>query len=67
MRDGEHIAYCREDLADLADVCARYVEDEQARARIGAGAARFFDEHLDRSQLAGHYLRTLEQRLWRER
>jgi hypothetical protein len=63
LRDGEQIAYCREDLADLADVCARYVEDEQARARIGAGAARFFDEHLQRTQLAAYYLRTLQSRL----
>jgi hypothetical protein len=63
LHDGEHIVFCRADLADLVELCARYVEDEGARARIGEGAARFFDEHLQRAQLAGYYLRTLEQRL----
>lgn len=60
LRDGEHIVYCREDLADLEDLCAHYVEDEQARRSIAAGAARFFDEHLNRPQLAAYYANALE-------
>jgi hypothetical protein len=63
LRDREHIVYCREDLADLEDLCAQYVEDEQGRARIAAGAARFFDEHLNRPQLAAYYARALEQHI----
>jgi hypothetical protein len=61
LREGENIAYCREDLSDLEDVCARYAADAQARERISAGAARFFDEHLTRPRLAAYYLTTLER------
>jgi len=63
LRDREHIVYCRSDLADLADLCARYVDDEKARRRIGLNAAQFFDEHLYPTRLAGYYLQTLSERL----
>jgi hypothetical protein len=63
LRDREHIVYCRKDLGDLTELCAEYVENEAMRTRIGENAARFFDEHLHPRQLAGYYLRTLDERL----
>jgi hypothetical protein len=63
LRDGEHIVYCRSDLADLADLCARYIDDTPAREKIEVNAARFFDEHLYPTRLAGYYLQVLNDRL----
>lgn len=60
--DREHIVYCRDDLSDLVDLCAHYVENDREREAIGAGAANFFDEHLHPRRLAGYYLRTLDER-----
>src|SRR5438552_6923840 len=34
LRDREHLVYCRSDLADLADICAQYVDDDRARREI---------------------------------
>ena len=62
LRDREHIVYCRTDLADLADICARYIDDVSARRRIELNAARFFDEHLYPTSLASYYLQTLTER-----
>ncbi|MHB8235630.1 MAG: glycosyltransferase, partial [Solirubrobacteraceae bacterium] len=61
--DRENIVYCREDFADLVDLCAQYVEDDEAREEVGANAARFFDEQLHPRQLAAYYLRTIDARL----
>jgi Glycosyl transferases group 1 len=61
--DRQHIVYCREDLADLTDLCAQYLEDERARRQVGENAARFFDEHLQPRQLAAYYLRALNDGL----
>jgi glycosyl transferase family 1 len=54
--DGEHVAFCRRDLADLGDLCARLVGDRHAREAIARGAADYFDRYLDRRQLAAYYL-----------
>jgi Glycosyl transferases group 1 len=63
LRDREHIVYCKDDLSDLVDLCAHYVENNQARAAIEAKAARFFDEHLHPLQLASYYMRLFSERL----
>jgi len=63
LRDREHIVYCRDDLADLAELCAYYVENDEARETVSANAARFFDENLHPKQLAGYYLRMFHERL----
>jgi glycosyltransferase involved in cell wall biosynthesis len=65
LQDREHIVYCQDDLSDLADLCMHYVENDQAREAVAANAARFFDEHLQPAQLAGHYLRVFSERLRR--
>lgn len=63
LEDRENIVYCRSDLADLADLCAHYLDDGPERKRIAFNAARFFDEHLYPTRLAGYYLQTLHARL----
>ncbi|HEX4188345.1 MAG TPA: glycosyltransferase [Solirubrobacteraceae bacterium] len=57
LRDGLEVVYCREDLSDLADVCAEYVGDESRRAPVEAAAARYFDEHLHPVRMAERYLK----------
>jgi hypothetical protein len=59
LRDGVELVYCREDLSDLADLCAAYADDESSRAPIEAAAARYFDEHLHPVRIAERYLRVL--------
>lgn len=61
--DREHIVYCRDDLSDLADLCAYYVENDLARGAVATNAARFFDEHLHPVQLASYYMRLFSERL----
>ena len=53
---GEQVAWCKDDLSDLVDLCARYVEDHDARKAMQDNAARFFDENLHYRSLAAHYL-----------
>jgi hypothetical protein len=59
LLDREHIVYCKDDLSDLPDLCMRYLHNHEAREAVGANAARFFDEHLNRLKLGSHYLRLL--------
>ena len=63
LRDRVHIVYCRPDLADLADLCAYYVDNSAARGEIEANAARFFDDYLYPTRLASYYLRALSDRV----
>jgi Glycosyl transferases group 1 len=63
LRDREHIVYCRDDLADFAELCAHYVENDRARETVSANAARFFDQNLHPRQLAAYYLRSVQERL----
>jgi hypothetical protein len=57
--DGQHLVYCKRDLADLGDVCAQLVRDEQERERIARNAREYFDRHLHRHQLAAYYVREI--------
>jgi hypothetical protein len=59
LRDREHLVYCRSDLGDLADICARYLGDERARRTVEQNAARFFDQNLYPTRLASYYLEAL--------
>ncbi len=56
LTDGVDIAYTKPDLSDLVDLCAHYVDDDDARRRLQLGARAYFDAHLDYRQLAGYYL-----------
>ena len=57
--DGEHIAFCRRDLSDLGDICARLVRNKAERERIASGAREYFDRYLERRQLAAYYLHNI--------
>jgi hypothetical protein len=61
--DRQHIVYCQEDFSDLIDLCAHYIENETAREQICQQSRDYFDHYLDRSQLAGYYLNTMQQYL----
>jgi hypothetical protein len=55
---GEHLSWCKDDLSDLVDLCAHYVENDDARTTMEDNAARFFDQNLYYRSLAAHYLAT---------
>jgi hypothetical protein len=54
---GVHIAYVKEDLSDLVDVCQYYVENEAARTEMRKKSREYFDRYLERRQLASYYLK----------
>ena len=56
FENGVHVAYCRSDYADLEDVCAYYLEHEEARRALIANSRAFFDRYLHRDQLGPYYL-----------
>ena len=53
---GVHIAYVKDDLSDLVDVCRYYVENEEARQAMKNNARDYFDKYLHRRQIGAHYL-----------
>lgn len=61
--DGVHVAYTKEDLSDLVEVCRFYVENEEAREQMCRASRRFFEQNLHADNLAAYYLRTCLDRL----
>lgn len=59
LRPGIEIVQCREDLSDLADLCALYSHDPEAAERVGQAAASYFDEHLHPMRLISYYVREI--------
>ena len=55
---GEHLVLVQEDMSDLVDVCAFYVDHDDARERIARQARDLFDRYLHREQIAAYYLHT---------
>ncbi|HWP35158.1 MAG TPA: glycosyltransferase [Thermodesulfobacteriota bacterium] len=53
---GTHLVYARADLADLTDLCVRYLERDDLRERLYRASREFFDRYLHRDQLAAYYL-----------
>lgn len=54
--DREHIVYTKEDLSDLVDLCAHYVENPAERRRLVENSRAYFDKYLHRDQLAAYHL-----------
>lgn len=54
--DGVHIAYAKDDLSDLVDLCKFYLANEEARDTLRQNAREYFDRYLHREQLARYYL-----------
>ena len=61
--DRVHVAYTKEDLSDLVEVCRFYVENEEAREQMCRASRRFFEQNLHADNLAAYYLRTCLDRL----
>lgn len=60
---GLHIAYTRPDLSDLVELCAYYLEHDEARRHMASRAREYFDAYLHRDQLASYYLHEIIARL----
>jgi hypothetical protein len=63
LKDRVHIVYTRDDLSDLPDLCAQYLEDDDGRRELCRNSRDFFDRYLHRDQLASYYLHTMFHRL----
>jgi len=61
--DRVHIAYTKDDLSDLVDVCRYYLEHESEREEMCLNSRRFFDEYLHKDNLSAYYLRSCLDRL----
>lgn len=61
--DRQHIAYCREDLSDLVDLCEFYLGNDGEREEMCRRSRDYFDRHLHRSALAAYYLQEIAGRL----
>ncbi len=63
LLDRIHVAYTRDDLSDLVDICRFYVENDGPREEMCLNSRRFFEEYLHRDNLTAYYLRSCLDRL----
>ena len=56
--DRVHVAYTKDDLSDLLDICRYYVGDDAAREEMCLNSRRFFDQFLHKDNLTAYYLRS---------
>lgn len=63
LTDRRHIAYTKEDLSDLVELCVYYLENDRAREEMCLESRRFFDLYLHKDNLAAYYLRSCLDRL----
>jgi hypothetical protein len=61
--DRVHVAYTKDDLSDLVDLCRFYLEHDEEREEMCANSRRFFDEYLHKDNLSAYYLRSCLDRL----
>jgi hypothetical protein len=54
--DREHMVFTADDLSDLVELCATYLDSPEAREELCANTRDYFDRWLDRRQLAAYYL-----------
>jgi hypothetical protein len=59
--DRHHIVYTKDDLSDLVDLCAYYLENDEEREGIGRKSREYFDKYLHRDQLASYYLYNMKR------
>jgi hypothetical protein len=59
--DGVHIAYAKDDLSDLIDLCKYYLDNKDARDELCRNSRSYFDKYLHRDQLASYYVHTCLQ------
>jgi hypothetical protein len=63
LRDREHIAYTKEDLSDLLELCDYFLRNPLGRYRLAANSQSFFDRYLHRDQLAADHLHSILARV----
>lgn len=59
LEDRTHIAYCKDDMSDLASLCSYYLENHEARESLVRNTRLYFDRYLHRDQLAAYYLQRI--------
>jgi hypothetical protein len=57
--DRKHIAFAKDDLSDLVDLCAYYLENDEAREEMCRQSRLYFETYLHRDNLAAYYLRSM--------
>jgi hypothetical protein len=55
--DGVHIAYTKDDLSDLVELCQFYLENAEAREAMCRSSRDFFEKYLHVDNLTAYYLR----------
>jgi hypothetical protein len=63
LLDRVHVAYTKDDLSDLVEVCRFYVENEEAREEMCRASRDFFEKNLHMDNLTAYYLRSCLDRL----
>jgi Glycosyl transferases group 1 len=63
LENGKHIAYIRDDGADVVDVCNYYLEHPHEREELMNNAQEYFDRYLHYRQLGAYYLHSIVTRL----
>jgi hypothetical protein len=63
LLDRVHVAYTKDDLSDLVEVCRFYVENDREREEMCRASRRFFEQNLHADNLAAYYLRSCLDRL----
>lgn len=61
--DNEHLAYTKDDLSDLVDVCHYYLENDDPREEMCRNSRDFFERYLHRDNLTNYYLRSCLDRI----
>ena len=59
----DDVVYCADDLSNLVELCALYLEDDEKRETVADAARLHFDRYLERTQWAAYYLHTIIARL----
>jgi hypothetical protein len=54
--NGQHIAYAKDDLSDLIDLCEFYLRNEAAREEMCRQSRLYFDLYLHPDNLAAYYV-----------
>lgn len=57
--DREHVVYVKDDLSDLVELCAYYIDRPDERRRMVENSRGFFDKYLHRDQLSAYHLHSL--------
>jgi hypothetical protein len=63
LEDGVQIAYAREDMSNLVELCEYYLSHPEEREKMRVAAQQYYDAYLHPANLTSYYLRTMLDRL----